>query len=892
MKKKLVFITLLITFGVIFAQNTLNEGFENTNFPPDGWSVEMGSWDYDNVFPHTGNYCAWIGMMDNTDASGHLVTPKLSIQTGDQLTFWGRKMGFSATYIEVQYSTNSSYWTTLETVEFGMGYTEFTVDLSSIPGDYYLAFYKGDSGEAFLDDVTGPAFASDNGSVGGGVYDAPNFTPIAGATISIDGTIMATTTTSGLYSFDLPAGTYDLTCETNGYIPQTQSAEITAGGLTYCDFYMQPLPLPGFVEDFESGIFPPAGWTNDDQCWIADSMLPYEGNTCAYINFGMSGRLVTPLLEIETGDVLSFYARDGGVSQFEIQYSSDGVLWTVLQSIDVASSYTEYVVDLSSIPGQYYLGFYKGIDTALRLDLVSGPDIAATTAQVEGNVFYLNGVIPMNIANADIFCDGTWVATTNDNGNYNFEVESGQHEIACCASGFTPMNVQQELTSGLNTIDFMMDPTTLGYVSGLVYYLNGTLQVGIANAEIYCGNELLTTTDANGEFSFDYESGIHQFTCYAAGYQDVTNEVEIEAGMNIYVPFQMNAVATGTVDGNVFYIENGNQFFISNAQILCDNNLMATSDYTGYFSFEIAPGSYQLECVAAGFCTQSNPLVITAGEILNIQIEMEPVTTGTVNGQAFYLIGTYPEGIEGAEVYCANELLAVSDENGYFSFEYEAGTYNFDCFADYYEDISLETTVIAGELTYLSFMMQPVTTGTLQGHVYYPDGQLLMPLENAELYGDDILIATSDADGFYSCELDPGNYAITATAPGYTQSVENVIIVLDQTTVQDFVLGQLANSNENLIAKAALIGNYPNPFNPQTIISFSTTESTNNTQICVYNLKGQKVKQLVNAQFSAGQHSVVWNGIDDAGKPVVSGVYLYKMKSGNYQLTRKMILLK
>jgi FG-GAP-like repeat/FlgD Ig-like domain/FG-GAP repeat len=86
--------------------------------------------------------------------------------------------------------------------------------------------------------------------------------------------------------------------------------------------------------------------------------------------------------------------------------------------------------------------------------------------------------------------------------------------------------------------------------------------------------------------------------------------------------------------------------------------------------------------------------------------------------------------------------------------------------------------------------------------------------------------------------------------------------------------------------------NYPNPFNPETSISFSVSESTVITELSIFNLKGQKIKTLINEQLPVGQHSVVWNGTDEFGKSVSSGVYLYKMKSGDYTKTRKMILMK
>jgi len=88
-----------------------------------------------------------------------------------------------------------------------------------------------------------------------------------------------------------------------------------------------------------------------------------------------------------------------------------------------------------------------------------------------------------------------------------------------------------------------------------------------------------------------------------------------------------------------------------------------------------------------------------------------------------------------------------------------------------------------------------------------------------------------------------------------------------------------------------LTGNYPNPFNPETKINFNLHEDQM-VEINVYNVKGQIVRQLVKDQHLAGQHSIIWNGTDDSGNAVSSGVYFYKMKTVNNSFQRKMILLK
>ncbi len=101
-----------------------------------------------------------------------------------------------------------------------------------------------------------------------------------------------------------------------------------------------------------------------------------------------------------------------------------------------------------------------------------------------------------------------------------------------------------------------------------------------------------------------------------------------------------------------------------------------------------------------------------------------------------------------------------------------------------------------------------------------------------------------------------------------------------------------SDNNEIIPANTSLYSNYPNPFNPTTTISFSVAQSSSFVNLDVYNLKGQKVKQLVSDELTIGQHSVVWDGKDESGKGVSSGIYFYKLRAGTYTSTKKMILLK
>ena len=85
--------------------------------------------------------------------------------------------------------------------------------------------------------------------------------------------------------------------------------------------------------------------------------------------------------------------------------------------------------------------------------------------------------------------------------------------------------------------------------------------------------------------------------------------------------------------------------------------------------------------------------------------------------------------------------------------------------------------------------------------------------------------------------------------------------------------------------------NYPNPFNPETIIRYHL-QKTGFVSLEIYNAVGQKVKTLINSEKSVGEHQVDWNGTNEQGKPVSSGIYLYQLKSGNQLQTRKMVLIR
>jgi hypothetical protein len=92
--------------------------------------------------------------------------------------------------------------------------------------------------------------------------------------------------------------------------------------------------------------------------------------------------------------------------------------------------------------------------------------------------------------------------------------------------------------------------------------------------------------------------------------------------------------------------------------------------------------------------------------------------------------------------------------------------------------------------------------------------------------------------------------------------------------------------------------NYPNPFNPHTTIPFQveggqwSVVSPVPTTLTIYNILGQKVRVLLDKEMKSGRYEVTWDGKDEKGKEVSSGVYFYQLKTGDYKEIRKMVLLR
>jgi 5-hydroxyisourate hydrolase-like protein (transthyretin family) len=146
--------------------------------------------------------------------------------------------------------------------------------------------------------------------------------------------------------------------------------------------------------------------------------------------------------------------------------------------------------------------------------------------------------------------------------------------------------------------------------------------------------------------------------------------------------------------------------------------------------------------------------------------------------------------------------------------------------------------------------------------------------------------------GAYALTLEVGSYTVTVSAEDYdTQVITDVTISPNQNTTLNVVLSPVANEDDIVPVTATVLkGNSPNPFNPETTIYYDLLDA-GKVRLDVYNVKGQKVRTLVNTEKQSGRHSVVFDARDDNGRALSSGVYIYRFNSGKYSSTKKMMLM-
>ncbi len=182
----------------------------------------------------------------------------------------------------------------------------------------------------------------------------------------------------------------------------------------------------------------------------------------------------------------------------------------------------------------------------------------------------------------------------------------------------------------------------------------------------------------------------------------------------------------------------------------------------------------------------------------------------------------------------------------------------------------------------------PSTDSYVNGLAAIPNTDIIIGLDDLGVY------YTSDLGASWGkinspAELDPDDYI---GGLFYSKDFGYVFTYLGKVLrFENQLTGVAERPGENRPTDFQLSQNYPNPFNPTTTIAFSVPQ-TEKVTLKVYNLMGAEIKTLVDGVVSVGSHSVVWDGTDNFGQKVTSGLYLYTLQIGNQHIAKRMVLVK
>jgi hypothetical protein len=463
------------------------------------------------------------------------------------------------------------------------------------------------------------------------------------------------------------------------------------------------------------------------------------------------------------------------------------------------------------------------------------------------------------------------------------------------------------------------------------------------------GRKLVARTDSSGVYLLDkLSAGRYELFAFAFGYflEVYPETLEVESGDTLTgINFELSTMPTGSISGRVTDSLTGDpiaraRVFVHNIEG-CEKSL-AFSDSAGYYFIDkLQAGSYRATAFARGYkpLKYGAPIEVVADSVSSgVDFQMNKhgnQREGKIFGQVKDQRTCLPIPFADVIAYSASpdqeyEQTAITDEDGKYVLE-DLPIISFKVLgtatgfvSEYYNEALLEEDAykVIPTSSQVDFRLSGIQEGFLNiGGRITLDGK---PLENATVYAiskpDQIsnsedtsalkigslcgyiaASAVSGSEGEYLLEkLLPGTYYLLVTSPYGTINGPEVELKFKTICGVDINIGRsdVKEGNTSLPKKMSLSQNYPNPFNPSTTIPFTVSGSRFmvhgpvHPSLVVYNLAGQKVRILLDEEMMPGDYQAIWDGKDDNGQRVSSGIYFYRFKAGDNSETRKMIMLK
>jgi formaldehyde-activating enzyme involved in methanogenesis len=512
----------------------------------------------------------------------------------------------------------------------------------------------------------------------------------------------------------------------------------------------------------------------------------------------------------------------------------------------------------------------------------------------------LGGLLTYRVRRDGVLLEAVTTLTYNDsplpNGTYTYSVIAHYSFGDATSIEATPVNVLQAyapsgLTAQSNGMSVELNwnqPTDIGGLTGYNIYKDGSFY------DFSSTNSYDDANQVNGTYSY-YVTALYG-TLESSASNTVNSTVQVTyAPSNLTFTINDNEVSldwSAPVDLGGFV----------NYNIYRDGSSIATTTTTQYIDMNLANDVYNYYVTAVysfGESAPSNPINPA------IQVTYIPSNLLTqVNDADVQLSWTAAADLGGFvsyRVYRDGSMIAEPTAVSFTDIDLANGSYDYSVTTMYLFGESEATSVVSAtvEVAYapetaeasvvptshfaLVNWTAPADAGLLTGYKVYRlmDGEQTTPAVWT-MVAEMVTELTYTDESFATLPDDDYLFAVIAEYASGALSEHTFTNLLNPTDNEN---------NSQTPVKTALLGNYPNPFNPDTTINFAL-DANSDVVINIFNNKGQLVKTVLNKNMTTGQHSVVWNGIDKNGRTVPSGVYFIRMNSNGYSRTTKAVLMK
>lgn len=759
---------------------------------------------------------------------------------------------------------------------------------------------------------------------------------------------------NGLFELDLPNGYYKLKIELDGYIPSTGFSFFIQEGTVFEDLTFE-LRKAFILDNLYSGIvlntqtqLPIAGafvylysdehtvgTTTDEEGRFEVTHIQPAKYRLGIAAIDYEGVLLEEVIEIEDStkieDVeLTLNPQPGySVTLSGEVYVESAAGKEVIANAPIHilaysfvtgdSLYYETVTDEEgkfSIPGiqpavynahavvEGYIGDPKFgiplfVDTEVEFELHKIEP--RTYSYISGRVRIKNSGEPLRNVKIKFYNDDEVAAETYTDygGFYSKELEPGEYKISA--------TLYADSLFGYNFPD-----QTIFYDSVDT----------IDEAEVVELEENETVTDIN--FTFDRPNPFVQVTVEGKIKDENDDPVEDAA---VYIHKYSTPYLANPIIDRVFSDEEGN-YSIS----------FVAFDYEQNFAVQVSKLGYESQFYGGGTSINNADFFTLRGDTLYFKDSFTIIENNLVTGIDFTLeegVGSYGSiegritdenglGINHAYIVANNIITEVpysvvtdssgSDSGGYFRLtNLPNGEYVILIYADGYEPEFYDDAQYFGEADVIDIngngveinaelqqLQQSPGSGLVHGRIYANNNRILsgslVRLYNSE--GKLIDFSISNVNGMYVLNHVHFNYlTITVSKPGYQEIQANANYQPSENnsmemnfSMQQVILSVDDNSTDQPVSYS-LGNNYPNPFNPSTTINFAIPDA-GLVKLKVYNILGQEIRSLINNRMPAGNHKAIWNGKDNSGNAVATGLYLYSIEAGSFRNVKKMVLLK